>query len=229
MIREAANNTRTGGISASASSGGGSSGLTEAEVTALANTAIADKSEFFFKRAYDFTSAQNYIGEDNLDVDNYTRLKFKIYNIMPNSGSDYYILPTTDGSPSSTSIPHTGHGYNNSTPYSWNSSSYPKPANGNTVWSTGVNSQSLWIFEFNFTRSTDNLQQIQVLWDCGVQQTGGYQSYSHSGQMMINCGGTHYNGVRLIPTSGGFIGEYGSSDKCRVEVYQGKYITPTSL
>lgn len=228
-IREAANNTSTGGISAAASSGGGSAGLTEAQVTTLANTAVADKSEYFFLRSYEFSTAQAYIGEDSLDVDTYPRLKFRIFNIMPNSGSDYYILPSSDGSPSSTTIPHTGHAYRNSTPFSWNSSSYPRPANGSSTYSTGVNSQSMYVFEFNFTRSTDNLQNINVTYDCGIQDTGGYQSYAHSGQMMIDCGGTHYNGVRLVPTSGQFVGSYGSSNKCRVEVYQGKYITPTAL
>ena len=71
-IREAANNTTTGGISAAASSGG--SGLTEAEVTALANTAILDNNEWVFKRSYYFDEldAQAGFGEDNIDVDNLT-------------------------------------------------------------------------------------------------------------------------------------------------------------
>jgi len=234
-IREAANNTTTGGISAAASSGG-SSGLTEAEVTALANTAILDNNEWVFKRSYYFEEldAQAGFGEDNIDVDNYPRLKMKIFNAHLNSsGHSYNIRPTLDGTQITSALNYTGHGYNNSTPYSFNSSSVNITGGwGDCVAYSSIISQSLWIFEFVFTRSTETNQTINVNWDCNCPTTGGYQSWTHSGNMLIQTSSTNYNGIRFVPDSGGSQ-KWGKSnsntDDCRVEVYQGKFQTPTAL
>jgi hypothetical protein len=230
-IRQAANNTTTGGISASAASAGGSSGLTEAQVTTLANTAIADKSEYFLKRTFSFAGDKSEIAEHNIDVDTYPRLKFRIYNIHNKSGSYYYVQPTNNGT-ADTSLYNTGHYYRDSTPGGWNATNEPRPSQNNTTYTDGQSGRSEWVFEFTFSRSTDTNQQVQVWYSCGVQQFGGYQGYAHTGRFMMSdsgsTGGTHFNGVRLVPNSGDWGKDGTTTDDCRVEVYQGKYITPTS-
>ena len=232
-IREAANNTTTGGISAGT---GGASGLTEAQVTTLANTAIADNNEWFFKRSYYFSSlaAQAGFGEDNVDIDTYPRLKMKIFNLhMGSGGNSYNIRPTLDGTQISSGLNYTGHGYKNTTPYAFNNNGINiNPGNGDVMAGSGVISQSLWIFEFVFSRSTETNQTININWNNACPTTGGYQAYTHAGNMLIQCNTTNYNGIRFVPDSSGsaYFGKgSSSSDDVRVEVYQGKYITPTAL
>ena len=231
-IREAANNTTTGGISASASGGG--SGLTEAQVTTLANTAILDNNEWVFKRSYFFSqlAAQAGFGEDNIDVDNYPRLKMKIFNPHLESNGSYNIRPTLNGTQITSALNFTGHGYENTTPFAFNSNSVNISASFPDIAHSSIISQGLWIFEFVFSRSTETNQTINVRWDCNPPTTGGYQSQTHTGNMLIQTNTTNYNGIRFVPDSGGsakWSKSNSNSDDCRVEVYQGKFITPTAL
>lgn len=232
-IREAANNTTTGGISAAASSGG-SSGLTEAEVTTLANTAISNNNEWAFKRSYFFSQldAQAGFGEDNIDVDNYPRLKMKIFNAHLESNGSYNIRPTLDGTQITSALNFTGHGYKNTTPFSFNSNGVNITGQFGDIAHSSIKSQGLWIFEFVFSRSTETNQTINVRWDCEPPTTGGYQSQANSGNMLIQTNTTNYNGIRFVPDSGGsakWSKSNSNSDDCRVEVYQGKFQTPTAL
>jgi len=236
-IREAANNTTTGGISAAAA-GGGSAGLSEAQVTTLANTAantaILNNNEWVFKRTYYFDdlAAQAGFGEDNIDVDTYPRLKMKIFNAHLESSGSYNVRPTLDGTQITSALNFTGHGYKHTTPYAFNSNGINVSGSFPTISYGSILSQGLWIFEFVFSRSTETNHTINVNWDCNCPTTGGYQSWTHTGNMLIKTNTVQYNGIRFVPDSAGaakWSKGTSSSDDCRVEVYQGKYITPTEF
>ena len=218
-------NTAGGGVS------GDSAGIGLSEV----RTEIEKQSEFFLKRSYYIDSEVDYISEDNIDTSVYPRLKFIIRKPMWSSNAYLQFLPSQDGVVNTGNIYFSGTYYKNTTPSGLNNSSNPAYAGPATTMIQSANHCACtWIIDATFSQPTDSVQGISVYYDCMVQEVGGYQANSVTGNLLIKAqsgqGGAHYNGLALRPNTGQWSkGSASGQDNVEVEIYQSRRTAPTKL
>jgi hypothetical protein len=166
--------------------GGGSSGLSEAQV----NTIVQNKADWEFIRQDEITTTiSSWTLTDGLDNDTFCEYKYSFSNLRP-SGSAYYSVGIKREDGNNVNMAAAIHMMNTSYNFNGTTAQNPIYFYGST---SGLNSSARMFMEIE----VQNYDRIQGFGKCGFTQPAGYWQHTSWGSFVCTSDTHRFGGIEI--------------------------------